>query len=272
MNIQDTPIVTIVFATITIILLSIEVGYRFGTFIGKRSQMEKESPVSVISGAILGLLAFMLAFTFGILYNRYDARKDLVRTEANAISTTWLRAEFMSEPDRQLSRKLLKDYVDLRIAFVQSPDVNKMQSALDSSSALQQRLWDLAVTNARKDMNSDVAALYVESLNEVLDIHGLRLARGYQAKTPEGLWIALYILLMFSMLSIGYQTAISGSRRTWSSMILAISFTIVFVLVAALDQPTNGFFEVSQQPLINVQSSISEPSVNNISTPIRPGD
>jgi hypothetical protein len=253
MSIQSIPIWVISLATIFIVLLAIEIGYRLGKVIQHYTNLEKESPVSVISGAILGLLAFMLAFTFGILYNRYDARKELVRSEANAIGTTWLRTDFMSEPDRDISKKLLKDYVDLRVTVAKAADFAGIQKVLISSGIMQRQLWDLAVVNARKDMNSDVAALYVESLNEVINIHGLRMARGFQAKTSSGLWIALYTLLFFSMLSIGFQTAIAGSSRTLATGILAISFTVVFVLIASLDQPRNGFFKVSQQPLINVQ-------------------
>jgi len=56
--------------------------------------------VSVVSSLILGLLAFILAFTFGMLSDRYDAQKSLVREEANQIGTVWLRTDFIPEPDR----------------------------------------------------------------------------------------------------------------------------------------------------------------------------
>lgn len=54
-------------ATIAVVLVSIEAGYRIGMFIARKKPMEKESPVAVISGSILGLLSCLLAFTFGIL-------------------------------------------------------------------------------------------------------------------------------------------------------------------------------------------------------------
>ena len=69
------------------VVIAIEAGYRLGHAAHRRSEDEKESPVSAIPAAILGLLAFMLAFTFGIVSDRYDARKALVREEANAIRT-----------------------------------------------------------------------------------------------------------------------------------------------------------------------------------------
>jgi len=45
--------------------------------------------------AILGLLAFRLAFTFGVAASRFDTRRELVLDEANAIGTTFLRAALL---------------------------------------------------------------------------------------------------------------------------------------------------------------------------------
>ena len=43
----------------------------------------------------------------------------------------------------------------------------RVKRFLSETQRLQDRLWNMAVANARKDMNSDVAALYIDSLNEV---------------------------------------------------------------------------------------------------------
>ena len=83
--------------TIIIILLSVELGYRLAR---RRAPREKEPPISAISASCIGLLAFILAFTFGIVNDRYSARASLIREEANAIGTAYLRADFISPPDR----------------------------------------------------------------------------------------------------------------------------------------------------------------------------
>ena len=72
-------------ATILIVVLAMEAGFRLGRIIRRRSPDDKETAASTIANSILGLLAFILAFTFGIVANRYDTRKVLVREEANAI-------------------------------------------------------------------------------------------------------------------------------------------------------------------------------------------
>lgn len=256
MNMDAIPIAALFFGTIALVLGAIEAGYRLGRAARRRSEDEKESPVSAIAGSILGLLAFMLAFTFGIVSDRYDTRRALVREEANAIGTAYLRSDFLPEADRGKAVVLFKDYVARRLAAAQSRDAERVRQVLVDADQIQTQLWDMAVEHARQDMNSDVAALYVEALNEVIDIHALRLAVGWQARIPAGIWLVLSALILLGMLAIGYQTGIAGSRRSFSMAILAVSFSLVIGLIASLDRPDSGFITVSQQPLVNLQRSM----------------
>lgn len=236
-------------ATSILVVVSIEAGYRLGRGARRKSEDEKESPVSAISGTILGLLAFILAFTFGIVSARYDARKELVRDEANAIRTAYSRSEFLPEADRAVAATLLKEYVDDRLAAVRPGNFSQMPALMVESDRIQRELWNMAVVNARKDMNSDVAALYVEALNEVTNLHWLRVAVGLQMRVPVMMWVVLYALVILGMLGVGYQTAIAGSRRTWAVLILALSFSLVMALIGELDRPESGMITVTQRPL-----------------------
>ena len=182
--------------TLVAILAGIEGGYRLGRATRARSEDEKESPVSAIAGTILAMLAFIMAFTFGIVSDRYDARKALVLEEANAIRTAWLRSAFLPEPDRGEAAALLRQYVDDRLSSIQSGDFAAVQRAVVRSGDIQRRLWDTAVANARKDMNSDVAALYIDALNTVTNVHASRVSVGIHGRMPAGIWMALYALIM----------------------------------------------------------------------------
>jgi hypothetical protein len=113
----------------------------------------------------------------------------------------------------------------------------------------------MAVTNARKDMNSDVAALYLESLTDVFAIHASRVAVGIQARIPEGIWLTLMAITILGMIGVGYQAGIAGSKRTLAMPLLAIAFASVIATIAALDRPIGGF-TVSQQPLVDLLSSM----------------
>lgn len=257
MNTDLIPIWLLFAATVLLVMISIEVGYVFGHRSRRKSEEEKESPVSAIAGSVLGLVAFMMAFTFSIVSNRYDSRKELVRDEANSIGTTWLRAEFLPEPDRAEAKQLLKEYVSNHLATIKSLRNNRMsekemQANLERAGQTHQILWKMAVANARKDMNSDVAALYIDSLNGLIDIHAKRVAIALQARVPVGIWLALASLTFFGMTAIGYQIGIAGSKRSLAQPILAISFSLVIALIAALDRPQASYIEVSQQPFVDL--------------------
>jgi hypothetical protein len=129
---------------VVLVLFSIEGGHRLGRYRRTRSEQEKDAPVGAMVGSTLGLLAFMLAFTFGMAASRFDTRKSLVLDEANAIGTTYLRAAML--PDRRGEvRGLLRDYVDARlIALVL--DLDRPQEDPDGS---QRQLIDVRQSSER---------------------------------------------------------------------------------------------------------------------------
>jgi len=251
------PIWVLFVGTILLVMGSIEAGYRLGRMVRRRSEDEKESPVSAIAGSVLGLVAFMLAFTFGIVSERYDARKALVREEANTLRTTWQRSDFLPETDRAEARALLLKYVAMRLPSDQSKLSDRafeeqVRKVLSEAEGIQRRLWNRAVANARKDMNSDVAALYVDSLNRMAEVHASRVAVALQQRVPVGVWLVLGCLTSLGMASLGYQTGIAGSKRSLARPFLALSFSMVVALIASLDRPVNTFVKVPQQPLIDL--------------------
>lgn len=114
-------------------------------------------------------------------------------------------------------------------------------------------------------MNSDVAALYIESLNEVIDIHALRVAIGIQARIPTVIWLVLFGITILGMLGIGFQAGITSANRSIVQPILAVSFALVITLIALLDRPNTGLITVSQQSLTDLSDALDVPSGNGIS-------
>jgi hypothetical protein len=131
------------------------------------------------------------------------------------------------------------------------------QNRRPEAKQLQDRLWATAVANARKDMNSDVAALYIESLNDIVNVHALRVAVGIQSRVEPEVWFVLFVLIGLGAMVVGYQTAIAESGRSMIQPILAASFALVIALIASLDRPDSGVMRVTQRPLIDLQNSMS---------------
>lgn len=257
MTVDQVPIWVFFVGTVLLVMLFIEVGFRLGNDAHRKSEDEKEAPISGVAGAVLSLTAFVLAFTFAIVADRYDARKALVRDDANAIRVAYQRADFLPEADRGKSRQLLRKYLDTRLAFAQTEIMEHADvvRTLAETDRIQRGLWQIAVANARLDMNSDVAALYIEALNEMNSVHASRLAIGVRTRVPIGIWIVLYALTILGMVSMGYHAGISGSKRSKATWMVAIAFGMVIALIAALDRPTG--VRVTQQPLVDLQQFMS---------------
>jgi hypothetical protein len=104
------PIWGLFLAVLLIVLISIEIGYRRGRVVQRQEEekQEKEAPVGAMAGATLGLLAFLLAITFSIAEDSYNARKIALLAEVNAIHTTYLRTAFIPESNRDEVRRVLR--------------------------------------------------------------------------------------------------------------------------------------------------------------------
>jgi hypothetical protein len=256
MDFDDVPIWVLFSITTLLVVAAIEAGYLLGKAARRNSDAEKESPVSAIAGTVLALLAFILAFTFGIVANKYDSRRELVRDQAAAIRTAYTRSDFLPEPSRDASKGLYNDYLGIVIEAADPDNAANLPAMISEAKAIEVQLWGMAVENVRLGDNSDISAMYVDSLNEMSNVLARRIAIAVQARMPTELWYVLYALIALGMIAVGYQTAIAASRRSWIMVIMALSFSIVITVIAALDDPERGYLSVSQRPLIDLQTEM----------------
>lgn len=246
------PLWTILPITVAIALLSVEIGYRVAKNRQQHSAEENASTVSSMVGATLGLLAFMLAFTFGLAASRFEARRQVLLSEANAIGTTYLRAKMLPEPMRTEAQNLLREYVDVRLEGIQP---GKLDQAIGKSEELHNRLWSVAVAATEKE-RSAITSLFIQALNQVIDIHAERVMAGLRSRVPGAIWVVLYILAILAMVILGYHAALVNSRRSLVVIALILGFSSVLFLIADLDRPGQGTLQVSQQAMIDLRNSM----------------
>ncbi len=104
---------------------SIEAGWRIGIYRFHHVHKDEKSSIGTVVAATMGLLAFLLAFTFGMAADRYETRRQIVLDETNAIYAAYLRADFLSDTERDRVRAALRDYVTLHaggMSAVASPE------------------------------------------------------------------------------------------------------------------------------------------------------
>lgn len=249
--------IPVVFLLIAAILLAVfEVGYRVGRWWQERTPDEKEGPTSMLVGSILALLAFLLAVTMGMAADRFDTRRGLVLDEANAIGTTYLRAGYLPAPYSADTRALIREYVPLRINVD-----NRAELAVNfaRSQVIHGELWAMAEELARADPSSDLLSLYIESLNEMIDLHATRATAIVYARVPETVLILLIIGAALSLGMVGYNAGLTRRRSLLGATVLVVVLAAVLTLVIDLDRPRQGFLQVSQQPLIDLQAQLGAP-------------
>jgi hypothetical protein len=239
--------------TIVVVLAALEGGYRLGRHRWRRSGAEQEAPVGVVAGATLALLAFVLAFTFGLAAERYDTRRELLQQEVNAIGTAYLRTSFVPEPTRAEMRALLREYVDARIEW-RAP--GRLEAAIRRSEDLHGRLWSHVEAIGTKSLDSELGSLFVQSLNEVIDVHGKRKTMTLWAHIPTTIWIALYLVAMVTMATVGYHAGVTGADRSLGGVALVFSFAVIMLLIADLDRPREGLLRLNPQALLDLRNGL----------------
>jgi hypothetical protein len=249
------PVWGLFLTTVVLVLAAIEGGYRFGSYRHRQRDHEQEAPVGAMVGATLGLLAFMLAFTFGMAASRFDTRKQLVLDEANAIGTTYLRTAMLPDK-REEVRTLLRSYVDSRLNAVRT---GRVTEEILASEDLQGQLWTAATAIGLQHPDSIVVGLFVQSLNEVIDLHAKRVTAALRNRIPAAIWAALLIIALLSLASMGYHAGLVGTIRSLAIIVVAISFSAVIALIADLDRPQEGTLTVSQQALVDLRQSMNTP-------------
>lgn len=250
--INSLPLPGVMLLSLTLALVSVEAGSWLARFRASRAPTEPEGPVSAMVGAILGLLAFILAITFSMTADRYDTRKQLVIDDANAVAGAYFKAGFLPAPQRDACRKLLREYVGLRAQIAPTRDINELIARCEE---IQNLLAEQAQSLTSVDMDSDLRAMFIDAIHELTSVHLSRKTVAMVYRIPGTIWASLYVLSALSMVAIGYQVGASGVRRLWGTPLLAAAFSLVIVMIADMDRPM-GQFAISQQPMLDVRNTI----------------
>jgi hypothetical protein len=202
--------------------------------------------------SVLGLLALLIAFTFSLALQRYDSRRELVISEANALGTTWLRTQLLDEPDRARLQGLLRQYVDLRLEFGQASNESAERSTYRKAEAMQGQIWGTLMQAVAPYRTTPLAAMLVSTTNESIDLAASRMA-AREAHTPARILRVLLIYALISAATIGYHKG----RHRIATAVFFVLLALAATLIMDLDRPASGGIHVSQQPMIDLQRSIA---------------
>jgi hypothetical protein len=225
-----------------------------GKSFSKRQQTlpsEAAEGFSVVQAATLTLLGLIIGFTFSMALGRYDQRKNCEAAEANAVGTEYLRVDLLPAADAAKLRVLLLDYLDQRVFFYDTRDVQRLLQIEALNAKLQAELWS-AVHTPAIEQAGPVAALAVAGMNDVLNSQGYTQAAWWN-RIPTAAWILMAAIAICSNVLIGFKTR---SNRPVLLLILPFVISIAFLLIADIDEPRGGLIRMIPRNLINLSQSL----------------
>lgn len=249
------PLWAVAILMVALFLSAREIGIRLYRKYGAKRPREPASDANdYIIGAIFGLLAFMMGFTFSIAIDRFDTRRGIVSEEANAIRSTYLTASMLNEPHAARIQDAVRQYAHSRIA----PDgIWKAENdgMLNRSRQLRLRVWTEARAGALPIRDTDLGTYLVESANETMNI-GARRELVARSHIPTRI---LDVLMLYTLVSSGVLGFLIGDERRGlrqASSLLLILYSVAFILIIDLDRPQAGTVKVPQTALEELIKSL----------------
>jgi hypothetical protein len=246
----------IALAMLMVLAAACEVGYRAGS----RKQAASDSFRSLMNGigaATLGLLGLLLGFTLSMAIARWDARRDVIVNESNAIGTLWLRGGLLDEPLRNELRDALREYTDARIALGESRgDLDALLAARSKSEKLHTTIWSVVERIDRPGTSPATLSSLITAANELIDLHELRLA-SIQNYLPASLLLLLLGMATIAVGFLAWSFGATGQGGRAAMLLLALLIATVLALIMDVNRPQRGSIGVGVSTLERVQESIA---------------
>lgn len=219
---------------------------------GRNGGAPSDSQETYLVSAVLGLLALLTGFTFSLAIDRFETRRENVLLEANAIGTTYLRAQLLQEPHRSRVSRMLVDYTDNRIALGTARG-QEAARLLQINDHMLTDLWAETVAAFPGIKAYDFSTSFLEAMNQLIDMDATRKAGRY-ARVPTEVLIVLMIYMLISASVLGY--VLSYRRGRMAAGFLLALFTLSILLIIDINRPITGGVTESQAPMIALRESL----------------
>ncbi|HEY2474832.1 MAG TPA: hypothetical protein VGI19_08505 [Candidatus Cybelea sp.] len=202
--------------------------------------------------AIFAVIALIMGFSFSFAAGRFEARRELVVIEADAIRTAYLRAAFLPGAQSVPFREALVDYTRTRLdTYASVADARAERLAIDKGKDLQGRLWTMATTAGLRDPRSPLFADLTRSVVEVIKSSEDQ-ASALHNHVPR----AIIGIIILSTLVGAFLFGLTFGQVRVPYALLSVIFCLLFAAtvftIIDLDHPQGGFIPVDVAPLQEV--------------------
>ncbi len=230
--------------------LADQVGFQIGRLWSRRSMTpaEKEGAgVSTVTAGMLAFVVFSLALTTGIAQDRFEARRDATRDEANAIGGAWLNTTLAGTKGKPIAG-LIEEYAGTRLAYLVATSPQKAAAALARIDRLQNAIWQRTLP-VLAGMPPSLASVLASSLNNMFSA-GLVQRYSMESRVPMETLLGLLLAAMLAAGALGYQMGLAGRRQLVLTLLLFLMVSGAMVMIVDFNRPQGGFIHVDTAPLV----------------------
>lgn len=253
------------FAAIALFFLAMILCLEFGRRLGQRARgRQDDGPVGVatIDAALFALLGLLIAFTFSGAAARFEGRRELIRDEANAVGTAYLRVDLVSAAAQPLLRQNFRDYVDARLnVYAHVTDPVATNAAVAKVGQLQAKLWRNAVAATAATPGPQATTVLLPAINAMFDMATTRMVAA-QAHPPKVIYFMLGFLALACSTTAGFGMANGNRKREWLHvMAFSTSIALTLYVIIDLEYPRIGLFTITHadQILVDVRNTMDAP-------------
>lgn len=228
----------------------IEAGFRFGKTRQGAPYKAQMAQVRAIMGASLGLLAFMLAFSFSMAQQHFEQRTAAYMLEISAVDSAYRGADLIDDSARVQAKELLVNFGKLRLETAQAAqkgDTDSLVEMVRESELIHDQLWAIAESAMEGAGDGEDTSIFAQSVLAMIDAHDARLQATFFNRVSPVIWVTLFLMSLLSMMVMGYQAGLTGTRSTLATWTLAITFSAVMTLITDLDRPNMTLFSINQE-------------------------
>lgn len=250
------PLLLILVLTVAAQLASIEFGFRLGRVRQGKPNKSQMAQVRAIMGASLGLLAFMLAFSFSMAQQHFEERARAYLAEVSAIDSAFRSAGLLPPEQREEARDQLRTFAEVRLdttRYARANDIPSVVEMIRTSERIHDTLWRIAETAAASEEAPDDSGMFAQAIMAMINVHDQRLQVSFFNRISPVIWITLFGMAVLSMAVMGYQAGLTGTRSSFATWTLAATFAFVIVLITDLDRPRMSLFHMNQALMVELR-------------------
>ncbi|MGB0132743.1 hypothetical protein [Dokdonella sp.] len=238
--------------------VAVEFGFRAGKPVQVRESETTRTHINAIQGSLLGFLALILGFTLSLSLQRYDNRSQAVVDEANAIGTTWLRAQLLPDSVRSQVQASLSEHVNLRVraGSIDLAHESARTALLVETNRNLDSIWKLALQAAAETPEMVVSGLFIQALNDMIDSYGRRDA-ALARHVPNEILLLLFATFVLTGGVVGYAAGVAGHRPSVTTYVLVMLIVVLSFVIMDLDRPRRGMIRIDQSSLVDLGSAIA---------------